>query len=205
MLKCKNITIQNKEKNYLIKNLTFSINQSEIFTLTGSSGIGKSTLLKYICGIKEDYFSYSGEVIVDNKSVNQLHTNKREISMIFQNDLLFPHMNVLENILFATPSNKIRNIKNVKSLLSSLNLESLSYKKINKLSGGEYSRVCLARIMINEPKVLLVDEPFSNLDKETKTLTRDIFYKKIESLKCATLIVTHDEENIYREDKIIRL
>ena len=205
MLKCKNITIKNKENNILIDNLSFSIRQSEIFTLTGSSGIGKSTLLKYICGIEEDDLSYSGEILVDNKIVNHLHTNKRRISMIFQNDILFPHMNVLENILFATPSNKSKNIKNIKNLLNSLNLEGLSNKKINTLSGGEYSRVCLARIMINEPKVLLVDEPFGNLDKNTKILTRNIFYKTIESLKCATLIVTHDVEDIYKDDKIIEL
>ncbi len=125
--------------------------------------------------------------------------------MIFQNDLLFPHMNVIENLLFAAPPYR-KNIKDeALSLLNKLNLSHLSFKNVTMLSGGEYSRICLARIMINEPKVLLVDEPFSNLDKNTKNITRDFFYKNISAMNCATLIVSHDMEDIYSHDKVIKL
>ena len=205
MLKCEDISIKNKNNITLIDKLNFFIKESEIFTLTGPSGVGKSTLLKYICGIRESNFFYSGRILIDNNIINEVPTNLRRVGMIFQNDLLFPHMNVIENILFATPSHKKKNFEDAANLLNQLNLEYLSTKKINTLSGGEYSRVCLARIMMNEPKVLLVDEPFSNLDKKTKALTRDFFYNTISNLNCATLIVTHDLEDIYSHDKIIKL
>jgi|TARA_B110000259_G_scaffold174317_1_gene208521 putative thiamine transport system ATP-binding protein len=205
MLECNNINIQNEKNDYLIENQTFRILQSEIFTLTGASGVGKSTLLKYICGIKQESFTYSGEIIVYKNIVSHLPTNKRGVRMIFQNDLLFPHMNVIENLLFAAPSYR-KNIKDeALSLLNKLNLSHLSFKNVTMLSGGEYSRICLARIMINEPKVLLVDEPFSNLDKNTKNITRDFFYKNISAMNCATLIVSHDMEDIYSHDKVIKL
>ena len=205
MLKCININIQNENNIHLIKEKSFTIKQSEIYTLMGASGAGKSTLLKYICGIEEKAFTYAGEVIVNESSVNHLPTNQRGIRMIFQNDLLFPHMNVLENILFAAPLKKKNNYDEVLFLLNKLNLSYLSSKNITTLSGGEYSRICLARIMINKPRVLLVDEPFSNLDKNTKNETRDFFYENISIMNCATLIVSHDLDDIYSYDKIIKL
>ena len=103
MLECKNINIQNDKNISLVENLNFRIEKSQIFTLTGPSGVGKSTLLKYICGIKQNFFTYSGDIFVNKSLVNLLPTNERGVRMIFQNDLLFPHMNVLENLLFAAP------------------------------------------------------------------------------------------------------
>ncbi len=177
MLECKYINIQNEKNIFLIENLNFRIEQSQIFTLTGPSGAGKSTLLKYICGIKQNSFTYSGDIFVNKSLVNHLPTNQREVRMIFQNDLLFPHMNVMENLLFAAPITDKKNKEDALFLLDKLNLSHLSYKNTNTLSGGEYSRICLARIIINKPSILLVDEPFSNLDAKTKNMTREFFLK----------------------------
>ena len=112
MLECKNLNIY-KEDIILIENKSFIIQKSEIYTLTGMSGAGKSTLLKYICGIEQKSFTYKGEILINQQSVNHLPTNQRGVRMIFQNDLLFPHMNVIENLLFAMP----RKEKNSKELI----------------------------------------------------------------------------------------
>jgi|TARA_B110000483_G_scaffold73228_1_gene91096 putative thiamine transport system ATP-binding protein len=205
MLECKNINIQNDKNISLVENLNFRIEKSQIFTLTGPSGVGKSTLLKYICGIKQNFFTYSGDIFVNKSLVNLLPTNERGVRMIFQNDLLFPHMNVLENLLFAAPITDKKNKDEALFLLDKLNLSHLSYKNTNTLSGGEYSRICLARIIINKPSILLVDEPFSNLDAKTKNMTREFFFKNISEMKCATLIVSHDLDDIYNYDKVIKL
>jgi putative thiamine transport system ATP-binding protein len=205
MLECKNINIQNDKNISLVENLNFRIEKSQIFTLTGPSGVGKSTLLKYICGIKQNFFTYSGDIFVNKSLVNLLPTNERGVRMIFQNDLLFPHMNVLENLLFAAPITDKKNKDEALFLLDKLNLSHLSYKNTNTLSGGEYSRMCLARIIINKPSILLVDEPFSNLDAKTKNMTREFFFKNISEMKCATLIVSHDLDDIYNYDKVIKL
>ena len=205
MLECKYINIQNEKNIFLVENLNFRIEQSQIFTLTGPSGAGKSTLLKYICGIKQNSFTYSGDIFVNKSLVNHLPTNQRGVRMIFQNDLLFPHMNVMENLLFAVPITKKKNKEDALFLLDKLNLSHLSYKNTNTLSGGEYSRICLARIIINKPSILLVDEPFSNLDAKTKNMTREFFFKNISEMKCATLIVSHDLDDIYNYDKVIKL
>ena len=205
MLECKNINIQNDKNISLVENLNFRIEKSQIFTLTGPSGVGKSTLLKYICGIKQNFFTYSGDIFVNKSLINLLPTNERGVRMIFQNDLLFPHMNVLENLLFAAPITDKKNKDEALFLLDKLNLSHLSYKNTNTLSGGEYSRICLARIIINKPSILLVDEPFSNLDAKTKNMTREFFFKNISEMKCATLIVSHDLDDIYNYDKVIKL
>ena len=205
MLECKYINIQNEKNIFLVENLNFRIEKSQIFTLTGPSGVGKSTLLKYICGIKQNFFTYSGDIFVNKSLINLLPTNERGVRMIFQNDLLFPHMNVLENLLFAAPITDKKNKEDALFLLDKLNLSHLSYKNTNTLSGGEYSRICLARIIINKPSILLVDEPFSNLDAKTKNMTREFFFKNISEMKCATLIVSHDLDDIYNYDKVIKL
>ena len=205
MLECKNINIQNEKNIFLVENLNFRIEKSQIFTLTGPSGVGKSTLLKYICGIKQNFFTYSGDIFVNKSQINLLPTNERGVRMIFQNDLLFPHMNVIENLLFAAPITDKKNKDEALFLLDKLNLSHLSYKNTNTLSGGEYSRICLARIIINKPSILLVDEPFSNLDAKTKNMTREFFFTNISEMKCATLIVSHDLDDIYNYDKVIKL
>jgi|TARA_B110000444_G_scaffold34837_1_gene30194 putative thiamine transport system ATP-binding protein len=204
MLECKNLNIY-KEDIILVENKSFLIQKSDIYTLTGMSGVGKSTLLKYICGIEQKSFTYEGEILVNQQPVNHLPTNQRGVRMIFQNDLLFPHMNVIENLLFAIPRKEKNSKEEVLTLLSQLQLDHLSYKNINTLSGGEYSRICLVRMIINKPNVLLVDEPFNNLDKKTKNITKDFFYKNISEMNCATLIVSHNLEDIYSSDKVIEL
>ena len=103
------------------------------------------------------------------------------------------------------PLKEKNNKEEALTLLSQLKLDHLSYKNINTLSGGEYSRICLVRMIINKPNVLLVDEPFNNLDKKTKNITKDFFYKNISEMNCATLIVSHNLEDIYSNDKIIKL
>ena len=111
----------------------------------------------------------------------------------------------MENLLFAAPITDKKNKEDALFLLDKLNLSHLSYKNTNTLSGGEYSRICLARIIINKPSILLVDEPFSNLDAKTKNMTREFFFKNISEMKCATLIVSHDLDDIYNYDKVIKL
>ena len=200
MLKCKNINISLKTKK-LISNFNISIYHNEIWTLMAPSGSGKSTLLKYILGSKESDFSYNGDIYVNETKINRRSITERDISMIFQNDLLFPHMTIIQNLNFV---NKSSNLKAI-DLLKENKLDHIANSMPDKISGGEKSRVLLIRVLLLETSVILLDEPFNGLDTETKFKTKDFFNKNLLKFNKIALMVTHNEDDVIDNKKILNL
>jgi len=200
MLKCKNINISLKTKK-LISNFNISIYHNEIWTLMAPSGSGKSTLLKYILGNKESDFSYNGDIYVNEIKINRRSIADRDISMIFQNDLLFPHMTIIQNLNFV---NKSSNLKAI-DLLKENKLDHIANSMPDKISGGEKSRVLLIRVLLLETSVILLDEPFNGLDTETKFKTKDFFNKNLLKFNKIALMVTHNEDDVIDNKKILNL
>ena len=200
MLKCKNINISLKTKKLII-NFNISIYHNEIWTLMAPRGSGKSTLLKYILGNKESDFSYNGDIYVNEIKINRRSITERDISMIFQNDLLFPHMTIIQNLNFVNKSNNLKAI----DLLKENKLDHIANSMPDKISGGEKSRVLLIRVLLLETSVILLDEPFNGLDTETKFKTKDFFNKNLLKFNKIALMVTHNEDDVIDNKKILNL
>ena len=200
MLELKNIHINHLKMN-LIGDLNLIVKENEIWTLKGPSGIGKTTLLKYILGIKEDAFYYNGNIYLDNIEITSTPSIQRNISMIFQNDFLFPNLSVIENLNLV---NRLYKNK-TQSILVENNLDYLVNRMTSNLSCGELSRILLLRILLLNTKIILLDEPFNGIDKDNKKNIGDFFIKNLINNKKSAIIVTHNDDDIYDHKKIINL
>lgn len=182
------------EDNKVLDNITLEIKKNEFVTLLGPSGCGKTTTLKILAGFET---CDEGEVIFEDKRINDLPPYERQINTVFQKYALFPHMNVYENIAFGlkikkTPKNEID--KKVSEVLKLVDLKGFESRKIESLSGGQQQRVAIARAIVNEPKVLLLDEPLGALDLKLRK-EMQIELKKIQKQLGITFVfVTHDQE-----------
>jgi ABC-type Fe3+/spermidine/putrescine transport system ATPase subunit len=188
----------------VLKGISLDVAKGELVTFVGPSGCGKTTLLRIIGGFTN---LDSGEVILDGKRIEHLPPNLRDTRICFQNYALFPHMTVADNIGYAL---KIRKWKKnriedrVEELLRLVKLEGLGDRMIDKLSGGQQQRVAVARALSLEPKVLLLDEPLSNLDANLRLTMRGEIRKLQERLKVTTIFVTHDQfEAMSISDRIV--
>lgn len=200
MLELKNIHINHLKMN-LIGDLNLIVKENEIWTLKGPSGIGKTTLLKYILGIKEDAFYYNGNIYLDNIEITSTPSIQRNISMIFQNDFLFPNLSVIDNLKLVNRLDKNK----PQTLLVENNLDYLVNRMPSNLSGGELSRILLLRILLLNTKIILLDEPFNGIDKDNKKNIGDFFIKNLINNKKSAIIVTHNDDDIYDHKKIISL
>jgi putative thiamine transport system ATP-binding protein len=169
------------------------VKPGEILTVMGASGIGKSTLLSCIVGQLHESFTFKGTIVLNGKDVTQVPTEKRKIGMMFQSPLLFPHMTVSENVKFGAPILSLQVRDECDAMLEGLGLSELSDRMPNTLSGGQQSRVALARLLVSKPQAVLLDEPFSSLDESNKTSTRELFVKHLEATRVPVVLVTHDE------------
>ena len=150
-------------KKPLTSNLSFSIQQGEILTLMGPSGCGKSTLLSFLAGVlNTKIFSSQGKIFCDNKELNSLEPQFRSCGLLFQDDLLFPHLTVGENLSFAIKSKFSKKDRKKKSLeiLSYIGLNNFYDRNPTSLSGGQKSRISVMRTLLSEPRYMLLDEPF---------------------------------------------
>ena len=191
-------------KKYIVKDLTLSVYEGEFLTLLGSSGCGKTTILRMISGLEN---VTSGKVFIDNVDVTNLEPAKREVNTIFQNLALFPHMTVFQNIEFGLKMKKIpldERIKKINKAIKLVELDGLENRYPRELSGGQQQRVAIARGIVMNPKVLLLDESLCSLDLKLKR-SMQIELKRIQKKLGITFIyVTHDQdEALTMSDRII--
>jgi ABC-type sugar transport system ATPase subunit len=187
-----------------VDNLTLHINDGELVSLLGPSGCGKSTTLAMIAGLESPT---NGHIHFNDSIVNQIPAESRDIGMVFQNYALYPHMTVLENIMFPLKMRKItkdQRLKKAMTISKWMQLDDLVNRKPSKLSGGQQQRVAIARALVKEPKILLLDEPLSNLDARLRIELRDEIRQLQKKLKITTIFVTHDQEEAMSiSDKIL--
>lgn len=202
-LSLKNISKKYKDKE-ILKNISFDIKKGELVCILGPSGCGKTTLLNIIGGFVSDF---SGDVLLSDENINNILPEKREIATVFQSYGLFTHKNVIDNVSYSLKLLKIdKNTREnrAKEMLEKVGLAGYEKKKIKELSGGEQQRVAIARSMVLNPKLLLLDEPLSNLDVHL----RDIMRKEIKRIQkqfgVTMIIVTHDQEDAFKlADRVI--
>ncbi len=179
----------------LIKDLNFSVNKGEFVSFIGESGSGKTTFLKCLAGLEK---INSGKITLNNRVLDDKTTfvkpNHRKIGFIFQDYPLFPHLSVLENLKINLDDEYEKNIKYYVELTS---LDNLLNRYPHELSGGEQQRVCITRALIREPDLLLMDEPFSNLDVSIKSKIQSEVYKILKSTNTTTILVTHDIKDTF--------
>jgi iron(III) transport system ATP-binding protein len=193
-----------EEKVIAVKDFNMEINKGEFVTLLGPSGCGKTTTLRLIGGFENPT---EGDIFLDNVRINDIPANKRDTCMVFQSYALFPHMNIHKNVAYGLELRRLskREInERVEKILELVGLTGLGNRPVGQLSGGQQQRVALARAMVNEPKVLLFDEPLSNLDAKLRIRMR-IFIRKIQQeLNITSVYVTHDqEEAMTLSDRIV--
>jgi len=200
------VKIQNIKKTFVgqpvLHDVSFQLEQHATLSILGKSGCGKTTLLKIIAGLLHPD---EGSVVINNIKVNEIIANKRDIVYIYQEPLLFPHLNVFENIAFGLRLRKMDNNiidRLVIEMINELGLKGHEKKIPTQLSGGQKQRVSFGRAIIVKPKLLLLDEPFGNLDVETRTSMQLLFKQISEIFGITSLIVTHDlKEAILMGDK----
>lgn len=187
-----------------VQNINLQVKEGEVVTLLGPSGCGKTTLLNLIGGFLSPD---SGVILIEAKDIVRLNPEDRPISTVFQNYALFPHMNVIENIGYGlkyTSLKKKEQLDEAKRYLKIVGLEGYEKIAIQNLSGGQQQRVALARALVLKPKILLLDEPFSNLDVKLKINMREELKYLQKKLKITMIFVTHDqEEALSISDKIV--
>lgn len=181
------------DKENVLNNINIEIQNGELFTLLGPSGCGKTTLLRIIAGFIKPSI---GEVYLSDENITNLSPEKRDIGIVFQNYALFSHMSVYENITYGLKIKKLSKkeiIETANRYLDSVGLYDYKDRKIDELSGGQQQRVALARSLAVEPKVLLLDEPLSNLDAALRDKMRDEIHRLQKTLKITTVFITHDQ------------
>ncbi len=194
---------------FLVKNLTCIIKAGTVLSIMGASGSGKSTLLSVITGTYDRFaFTCSGSIICGGACLEDLVPEKRRIGLLDQDYLLFPHMTVAENLLFAVREKLDKRQRNdaVKNALTDAKLEySFALRYPHTLSGGQQARVALMRTFLSNPQLILLDEPFSGLDSIVRGQIREFVFKEIKQRKIPAILVTHDKEDVANASSIIML
>ena len=187
-----------------VYNVDLDINKGELVTLLGPSGCGKTTTLRMIAGFE---FPTTGEIILDGAKINSLPPHKRDMSMVFQSYAIFPHLTVFENIAYGLNVHhvsKAEALERVNHVLELVHLEGYGDRAPTQLSGGQQQRVALARALVMEPKVLLMDEPLSNLDAKLREEMRTEIRRIQKELNITSVYVTHDHiEAMTLSDRIV--
>lgn len=187
-----------EDPGFSIKPTSLMLDQGEFFSLLGPSGCGKTTLLRLISGLTDPD---QGEIYVDGERQTQIPPEKRDISMVFQQPLLFPHMTVEENVAFGLKMKGVRRGKRLKqanNMLSQMGLYGLGKRHPVELSGGQQQRVALARAFVMQSKLLLMDEPFSALDPELREDMRKLLLALHKTFHSTILFVTHDRQEAFQ-------
>lgn len=175
--------------------LNAEIRGGEVLTVMGPSGVGKSSLLAYLAGFLAPVFEASGLVRLDGEVLNKLPAEQRHIGLLFQDALLFPHLSVGGNLRFALPAATQDKTTKVELALASIGLEGFASRDPETLSGGQRSRVALQRLLLSQPKAVLLDEPFSRLDTHLRREVREFVFAGLKRAGLPAIMVTHDTED----------
>lgn len=180
------VSFENQE---ILTNINLNLGQNEIIAILGPSGCGKTTLLRTISGLQEQN---SGKISLQREPIEHVPCEQRGIGMLFQKPVLFPFKDVLGNILFAYQRKEERNMDDVYSILKEMGLEGKEHQTIETLSGGEAQRVVLARALLTNPKLLLLDEPLSALDVDLRRKIAQEMRSTLKARGIPAIHVTHD-------------
>lgn len=190
----------------LVHDLELQVEAGDIHTVMGASGSGKSSLLAAICGSLPQGLHFSGTVSLHGRRIDGLPTERRRVGILFQEDLLFAHMSVAENLLFAVPSGPATGRRDkVAAGLADLELSDFADADPATLSGGQRARVALMRALLAEPQALLLDEPFSRLDADLRVRVRQFVFDLVRKRQIPVLMVTHDDDDVADPRHLTRL
>jgi len=202
------LVLQGISKNYgdapAVRGVDMTVREGEIVALLGPSGCGKTTLLWIIAGLLSPS---EGRVLINGVDVTAVPANKRRVGVVFQSYALFPHMTVSQNILFGPQNQRLSNeegLEILRSVLQLTRLEDLAHRYPAELSGGQQQRVALARALAVKPALILLDEPFSNLDAKVRETMRVELGQFLRRIRATAVIVTHDQEDAsHISDRVI--
>ncbi len=195
MLKIENFSLS-LNHHCLLKDLNLQVAGGEIVTIMGPSGCGKSSFLAALAGTLDSQFCCSGRVELAGEPILNQSQAQRKVGMLFQDDLLFPHFNVAQNLCYALAPHLHKQADSIiAQALDEAAMGGYQLRDIASLSGGQRARVSVLRSLLAEPKLLLLDEPFSKLDKPLRKQFKTFVKAKIEALAIPALLVTHDAED----------
>ena len=198
-IELENVNVSFDEKNLILKDFVLNINKGKFVSILGTSGIGKTTLLRVISGFKRissGYIRINGQLA--SSGFSHMPPENRKLGFVFQDYALFPHLNVFENVGFGLGRKiKDRNVK-IQNIVEMIDLKGHEKKYPNQLSGGQQQRVAIGRALAINPSAILMDEPFSNLDFSLKSILSNEVKKIIRNAGTTTIMVTHDEREAER-------
>ncbi len=205
MLDLRNIEIQIQHQQ-LVRPFSLQVGPGEVVTFMGASGSGKSSILSYIGGDLDETFTANGDVILNGRKLNNIVPEQRAIGRLFQDDLLFPHMTVAENLAFACAAKpKLERETMIRIALERAELQGFENRPPHTLSGGQRMRVSLMRTLLAKPDAVLLDEPFSRLDSKLRDAMRDYVFSHIRVRNIPVLMVTHDETDAPPGTRILKI
>ena len=193
MLEVKDITFSfdKKEKKPLIKNLSFKVKKGEILFISGKSGLGKSTLLDLISGFHDNNLIWTGKIYLNKLDITNTSIQNKRIGYMLQDYFLFPHFIVKNNLIFSLPKQTKNKKEQVMNYLEQINMVEFSNHYPSELSGGQKARIACLRAIISNPNALLLDEPFSSLDKKTIKSFQKFLFDFVKKLNIPCIIVSH--------------
>ena len=190
----------------VLDHVSLSVGPGEIVAVLGPSGSGKSTLLRVIAGLVAQT---SGSVVIDGVDVTRMPTHRRGVGLVFQNNQLFPHLDVRANVAYGLRVAKVpaaERRRRVDELLTLVGMADHAARDVSTLSGGEAARIALARSLVTRPRVLLLDEPLAGLDHDLRYTLADELRRVIRAAGSTAIVVTHDPEEARRvADRVVRL
>ncbi len=194
-LELRDVTIMKGAKELL--SISHVIPPGEVLTLMGPSGVGKSTLLSFVTGTLAPDFTAAGQVFMDGADITLWPSHQRRVGILFQDDLLFPHLSVGQNLAFGLVAGGTKAARQglIADALAEVGLDGYGDRDPATLSGGQKTRVALMRMLVSNPCALLLDEPFSRLDTTLRAQVRDMVFERARARQLPVLMVTHDRED----------